>query len=119
MTIVPAGSSAYDVIIECAALSVISVGTVGTDEFSQHLRETLREALHFYGAFNDGEYPVNKLEVRRVFYDVVTRVLIIFSQELTPRFSVDPEVDAEAEIALCNSLRATLARVDEICLSED
>jgi hypothetical protein len=113
-------SHAYDVAIECAALSMIALGSASTEQFHNHMRDALREALYLRGAFYDCEQLVNRFEARKVLNDVVTRVMKIFSDELVPELSVSllPEVDENAEMALSDSLRAVLTRIDEMCLSE-
>ena len=120
MTPHTADSRAYDVAIECAALCMIALGSPGSDEFRQHMREALFEALHLRGALHDSEQFVDKFEARNVLSDVVTRAIAIFSGDLMPRISVNisPEIDINAELALCDSLRAVLTRIDEMCLSE-
>ena len=116
---------AYDVAIECAALCMIAIGSPGSgspssDEFRMHMREALCEALHLRGALHDREQFVDKFEARNVLSDVVTRALAIFSGDLMPRIGVNisPETSINAELALCDSLRAVLTRIDEMCLSE-
>ena len=116
-----ANAYAYDVAIECAALSMIALGSARSGEFHDHMRDALREALYLRGAYCDREQSVNKFEARKVLHDVVTRVMIIFSGELLPQLGINSslEINDSAELALSDSLQAVLARIDEMCLSED
>jgi hypothetical protein len=113
-------SHAYDVAIECAALSMIALGSASTERFHNHMRDALREALYLRGALHDHDQLVNKFEARKLLNDVVARVMKIFSDELVPELNVNflPEIDENAEMALSGSLRAVLTQIDEMCLSE-
>jgi hypothetical protein len=93
----PVGDSrAYTAAIECAALCVIAINSVGSGSFRQNLREALREALHLRCGFHEKNMPaVDDSEVRNVLSDVVARTLSL-SQLLRPT----PECDAEIAVAL-------------------
>jgi hypothetical protein len=66
-------STAYNVAIECAALCLIALEYPRGDQFRQHLREVLREALYLRGALNDNEAFVDRLVARKVVEDVAAR----------------------------------------------
>ncbi len=121
MTPYTADSHAYDVAIECAALCMIALGSSDSEEFREHMRDAFREALYLRGALLDGEQFVDKFEARNVLSDVVTRAIAIFSGNFMPLedINISPEIGSSAEMALYDSLRAVLTRIDEMCLSED
>jgi hypothetical protein len=116
-----ADSRAYDAAIECAALCMIALGSPDSGRFREHMREALREALHMRGALHENEQWIDKFQARNVLNDVVTRVMTIFSGELAPLVTAQgsPGTGDDAELALSESLRAVLTRIDEMCLSED
>lgn len=116
----PIDRRAYGAAIECAALCMIALGSPDSDEFRQHMREALREALYIRGACDESERLVDTFEARNVLNDVVARVMTIFSCELVPRLGADisAELSTNAEMALSESLRAVLTRIDEMCLAE-
>ncbi|MBV8790492.1 MAG: hypothetical protein JO237_00410 [Pseudolabrys sp.] len=116
----PADSRAYDIAIECAALCMIALWSQQSDEFREHLRDSLRDALYLCGVFGEDAQSIDKFEARNVLTDVVTRSMMIFSDELAPLLTVNDssETATNAELALSECLRAVLARIDEMCLSE-
>jgi hypothetical protein len=77
-------SIAYNVAIECAALCLIALEYPKGDQFRQHLREVLREALYLRGALNDNEAFVDRLEARKVVEDVAARASAFSSDPLPP-----------------------------------
>lgn len=115
-----ADSRAYDAAIECAALCMIALGSPGNDEFRQHMREALSEALHLRGAFDDSERLVDKFEVRNVLKDILTDAMTIFSGELTPCLStnISAEIGKNADMTFGEGLRAALTRIEEMYPSE-
>ena len=121
MTAYTADSHAYDVAIECAALCMIALGSSDSDEFRRHMRDAFREALYLRGILLDSEQFVDKFEARNVLRDVVTRAIAFFSGDPRPLvdINISPEIGNSAEMALYDSLRAVLTRIDEMCLSGD
>jgi hypothetical protein len=77
-------STGYDVAIECAALCLIALESPKGEQFRQHMREVLREALHLRGALNDNEPFIDGFEARKVVKDVAARASAISSDPVPP-----------------------------------
>jgi hypothetical protein len=75
-------STAYNVVIECAALCLIALEYPKGDQFREHLREVLREALYLRGALKDDEPVVDNVEARNVVEDVAARASAISSDAM-------------------------------------